>query len=33
MKQNLDNRMKWIWDYDIEGNLEKMCQELDRLPK
>lgn len=33
MKQNLDNRMKWIWDYDIEGNLEKMCQDLARLPK
>lgn len=31
VKANLDDRMKWIWDYDIEGNVKSMLAEAEKL--
>lgn len=31
MKANLDQRMKWIWDYDISSEVEEMCKQLNSL--
>lgn len=31
VKANLDQRMKWIWDYDIEGNVKNMLAEAEKL--
>lgn len=31
VKANLDDRMKWIWDYDIEGNVKAMLAEAEKL--
>ncbi|KAK9897455.1 FAD/NAD(P)-binding domain-containing protein [Cystobasidium minutum MCA 4210] len=31
VKANLDDRMKWIWDYDINGNVKRMLEEAEKL--
>lgn len=31
VKANLDERMKWIWEYDVDGNVKRMLEEAEKL--
>lgn len=31
VRQGLEGRMKWVWEYDIQGNLDAMRADLDLL--
>jgi salicylate hydroxylase len=31
VKANLDDRMRWIWDYDVDGNVKAMLAEAESL--